>query len=57
MRLNRALMNRISTFVLASAVPVGALAVTAPAQAADPFDHGVLLPARVDATAAFGEGE
>jgi hypothetical protein len=57
MRLNRALMNRISTFVLASAVPVGALAVTSPAQAADPFDHGILLPARVDATAAFGEGE
>jgi hypothetical protein len=42
-------MTRLSAFVLACAVPVGMLAVTAPAQAADPFDPEVVLPARVDA--------
>jgi hypothetical protein len=49
MRLSKARMNRISTFVLAWAVPVGVRAVAAPAQAADPVDPEVVLPARVDA--------
>jgi hypothetical protein len=43
-------VNRISAFVLASALTVGAPLVTGPAHAADPFDPEVVLPARVDAS-------
>jgi hypothetical protein len=42
-------MTRISTFVIACPVPACVLAATAPAQAGDPFDPKVVLPARVDA--------
>lgn len=43
-------VTRLSAFVLACALTVSAPLVTAPAQAADPFDPEVVLPARVDAS-------
>lgn len=55
MSLSKARVNRISTFVPACAVPVGVLAVTAPAR------HALQAPTRAEATAqttaAFGGGE
>jgi hypothetical protein len=49
MMLSKYHQTRLPAFVLACALPLGALAFTAPAQAADPFDPDVVLPARVDA--------
>jgi hypothetical protein len=42
-------LTRIAALLVSCVLPLGALAVTAPAHAADPFDPEVVLPARVDA--------
>ena len=50
MSLPRTRLTRISALFLAGALAVSASLAAAPAQAADPFDPEVILPARVDAS-------